>query len=52
MHEQVPAVGCRRHVLNEQIVQAIVGMPICQCEIQRTLYLTAELSRLPFNLPT
>jgi hypothetical protein len=51
MDEQVPAVGRRRNVLNEQIVQAIVGMPICQREIQRTLYLSAELPRLSFGLP-
>jgi hypothetical protein len=52
VHEEVPAVRRRRHVLNEQIVQAIVGMPICQREIQRALYLSAELPRLSFNLPT
>jgi hypothetical protein len=27
VHEKVPAVGRRRNVVNEQIVQAIVGMP-------------------------
>ena len=48
--EKVPAVGRRRNVLNEQIVQS-VGMPICQREIQRALYLSAELPRLSFNLP-
>jgi hypothetical protein len=52
VHEKVPAVGRRRHVLNEQIAQAIVGTPICQCEIQRALYLPAELPRLSFNLPS
>jgi hypothetical protein len=51
VHEKVPAVGRRRNILNEQIVQAIVGMPICQREIQRALYLSAELPRLSFNLP-
>jgi hypothetical protein len=52
VHQQVPAVWRRRNVFNEQIVQAIVGMPICQREIQCALYLSAELPRLPFNLPT
>jgi hypothetical protein len=28
VHEKVSAVGCRRDVFNEQIVQAVVGMPI------------------------
>jgi hypothetical protein len=50
--EKVPAVGRRRNVFNEQIVQAVVGMPICQREIQRALYLSAELPRLSFNLST
>ena len=50
--EKVPAVGRRRNVFNEEIVQAVVGMPICQREIQCALYLSAELPRLSFNLPT
>ena len=52
VREKVSAVGCRRDVFNEQIVQAVVGMAICQREIQRALYLSAELPRLSFNLPT
>jgi hypothetical protein len=52
VHQEVPAVRRRRHVLNEQIVQAIVAMPICQCQIERTLYLPAKLPRLSFNLPS
>ena len=52
VHEEVSAVGCRRDVFNEQIVQAVVSMPICQREVQRALYLSAELPRLSFNLPT
>ena len=51
VHQEVPAVGRRRNVLDEQIVQAIVGMPIRQREIQRTLNLPAELPRLSFTLP-
>jgi hypothetical protein len=50
VHKKVPAVGRRRNVLNEQIVQAIVGMPISQREIQRALNLSAELPRLSFSL--
>ena len=52
MDEKTPAVGRRRNVFNEQIGQAVVGMPIGQCEIQRALYLSAELPRLSFNLLT
>jgi hypothetical protein len=52
MHQKVPAVRRRRHVLYEYIVQAIVGVPICQREIQRTLYLSAKLPRFSFGLST
>lgn len=52
MHEKVPAVRRRGNVLNEQVAQAIVGMAIGQREIHRALYLSAELPRLSFNLPT
>jgi hypothetical protein len=48
--EKVPAVGRRRHLLDEQIIQAIVGVPICQGEIQCALNLSAELPCLSFNL--
>ena len=51
MNEKVSGVGRRRSVLDEQIVQAVVGMAICQREIQPALYLSAELPRLSFNLP-
>jgi hypothetical protein len=52
VHEKVPAVGRRGHLFDEQIVHAIVGMSICEREIQRALHLPAELPRLPFNLPS
>jgi hypothetical protein len=52
VHKKVAAVGRRRNVLDKQIVQAIVAMPICQCQIQRALYLPAKLPRLSFNLPS
>ena len=45
MHEKVPAVGRRRNVLDEQIVQAIVGMPICQREVQGALHLLEQNCR-------
>ena len=51
MHEQVSAVGRRRHFLNEQIVQAIIDLPLGKREIQRTLYLPAKLPGLAFTLP-
>src|SRR6188472_69270 len=35
VHQQVPAVRCRRNVLDEQIVQAVVGVSIREREIQR-----------------
>jgi hypothetical protein len=50
VHQQVPAVRCRRNVLDEHIVQAVVGVSISQREIQRALYLSAELPRLPLGL--
>jgi len=52
VHQKMPAVWRRRHVLDEQIVHAIVGLSICEREIQRALYLPAELPRLSFNLPS
>ena len=51
MYEEVPAVGRGRNVLDKQIVQAIIGLSLGQREIQRTLYLSAELPCLSFNLP-
>jgi hypothetical protein len=52
VHEKVPAVRGRRYLLDEQIVHAIVGMSICEREIQRALHLPTELPRLSFNLPS
>jgi hypothetical protein len=52
VHQEVPGVGRRRNVLDEQIVQAIVGVPICQREVQCALHLTAELPCFSFSLPT
>jgi len=43
VHEEVPTVRRRRYAFDVQIVQAIIGMSICQREIQRALNLSAEL---------
>jgi hypothetical protein len=51
VHQQVSAVRRRRNVFDEQIVQAVIGMSICQREIKRALHLSAELPRLAFGLP-
>ena len=51
MHQKVPAIRRRRNVFDEQLVQAIVGVAIGQREIQRALYLSAELPRFSFGLP-
>ena len=51
VNEKMPAVGRRRHVFNEQIVQA-VGVSIGDREIERALHLSAELPRLSFKLPS
>ena len=48
----MPAVRRRRDILDEQIVQAIVGMPICEREVQCPLHLPAELPCLSLSLPT
>ena len=52
VNEKVPAIWSGSDLLNEQIIQAIIGMPICEREIQRPLYLPAELQCLPLSLPT
>jgi len=51
VHQQVSAVRRRRNVFHEEIVQAVIGMSICQREIQSALDLSAELPRLAFGLP-
>jgi len=51
VHDEVPAVRRRRHVVNEQIVQAIVGMSICQRKVQGPLNLSAELPCFSIGLP-
>jgi hypothetical protein len=51
VHQKVPAVRRGRNVLDKEIVQAVVGVSICQREIQRALNLSADLPRLSFGLP-
>jgi hypothetical protein len=52
VHQQVPAVRRRRHVLDEQIVHAIVSIAICERQVECPLYLSTELACLSFSLPT
>jgi hypothetical protein len=52
VHQQVSAVRCRRHVLDEQIVHAIVGIAICERQVECPLHLSTELTCLSFSLPT
>jgi hypothetical protein len=52
MDQQMPAVRCRRHVLHEQIVHAIVGIAICEREIECPLHLSTELTCLSLSLST
>src|SRR6266852_1151082 len=43
MHQQMAAVGGRRYLLDEQIVHAIVGMAICERQVECPLHLSTEL---------
>lgn len=52
MDEQVPAVGCGRHLVDEQLSDGTRSWPIGQSEIQRALNLSAQLLRLVFRVPT
>ena len=52
MHQQVPAVRRRRHVLDEQVVQAIVGNAICERQVECPLHLSTELTCLSLSLST
>lgn len=52
MDQQVPAVRRRRHVLDEQVVQAIVGNAICERQVECPLHLSTELTCLSLSLPT
>jgi hypothetical protein len=50
MHKEVPAVGGRNNLLDEEIVHASANIPVCQREVQRLLHLSAELPCFPFGL--
>ena len=52
MHQQVPAIRRGRDIIHEQFVQAIIFIPICQGEVQRSLNLSAKLLCLTLSLPT
>src|SRR5688572_15424045 len=52
VHQQVSAVRRRRHVLDEQIVHAIVSIAICERQVECPLDLSTELPCLSFSLPT
>jgi hypothetical protein len=52
VHQQMPAVRGRRDLLDEQIVHAIVGMAICERQVECPLDLSTELTRLSLSLPT
>ena len=50
VHQEVPAIRGRKNLLDEKIVDAIANVAIREREVQRTLYLPAELLCLPFGL--
>src|SRR2546425_10366570 len=52
MHQETSAVRSRGNFLDEQTADAIARTAICEGKIQRSLYLPAELLRLPLHLPT
>ena len=52
VHQQMPAVRGRRYLLDEQIVHAIVGMAICERQVECPLDLSTEITCLSFSLPT
>lgn len=47
----MPAVRCRKNVLDEKIVDTVANVAIREREVQRPLYLPTELLSLPFGLP-
>jgi hypothetical protein len=48
----VPAIRRGRDIIHEQFIQAVILIPICQGEVQRSLDLPAELLRLALSLTT
>jgi hypothetical protein len=51
VYQEVPAVRCRKNLLDEKIVDAVANVAIREREVQRPLYLPTELLSLPFGLP-
>ena len=48
----MPAVRRGGDIIHEQFIQAIIFIPVCQGEVQRSLNLSTELLRLALSLPT
>ena len=48
----MPAIRRGRDIVHEQFIQAIVFVPVCQGEVQRSLNLSTELLCLALRLPT
>ncbi|PYR29772.1 MAG: hypothetical protein DMF90_29125 [Acidobacteria bacterium] len=48
----MPAIRRGRDIIHEQFIQAVIFIPVCQSEVQRSLDLTAELLRLALPLST
>jgi hypothetical protein len=51
VHQKAPAIRGRRNFFDEQTGDAIAGIAICECEVQGSLNLPAELPGLPLCLP-
>jgi len=51
LHQEASAIRCRKDLLDEQTVHAVVGIAICEREVQGSLHLPAELSYLTLCLP-
>jgi len=52
VHQQVPAVRRWRHVLDEQVVHAVVDIALCERQVECPLHLSTELTCLSFSLQT
>ena len=50
MHQEVSAIRRWKNLVDEEIVEAIANIAICEREVQRPLHLPAELLRLSFGL--
>lgn len=50
MHQEVPAIWRRSDFIDEQFIQAVILIPVCQGEVECSLNLPAELLRLALPL--